>query len=371
MKALEMELPRQRDPLEQKLELLCPRHRRKLIHIIFGGTASPQNGLLVCTEACVYEIRRGIPRFVSRNNYAAAFGQQWQTYRKTQLDSFTGSSYSQERLERCLGAPLKSLKGKKVLECGAGAGRFTELLIGQCDSLVAVDISLAVEANLDNCEGRGDYLLCQADINASPLPHGFFDVVICLGVIQHTPWPEQTIANLALHLKPGGLLVIDHYTYTSTLNRIGQYLTLAVPLRTVLKRIARRQPYLALRLTSALTAVCDPIRRRTCRYPWLDRIASRLFPSACYYRTFPLLSPKTLYNWNELDTHDMLTDWFKHLRSKTEIEACLQGLGFEEMDVQLCGNGIEAHAYLSDAGSSSASIMEPSVAIEPALTGVA
>jgi SAM-dependent methyltransferase len=253
-----------------------------------------------------------------------------------------GHHLSRERLERCLGAAVGTLKAKAVLECGAGAGRFTELLAAECEALVSLDLSSAVEANLRNYTARKPYLLLQADINHSPLPFGVFDVVVCLGVIQHTPSPEQTIASLAQHLKPNGLLVIDHYTVKSIVHRLGQFFTLAYPLRAILKRLSRIRPDLALEICALLTAICDPIRKRTCRIHWLDRVVSRLLPSACYYAIYPEVDPRIVYEWNKLDTHDKLTDWFKHFRSPEEIRRCLEHLGFEDISSTYGGNGVEA-----------------------------
>jgi SAM-dependent methyltransferase len=249
------------------------------------------------------------------------------------------------RLERCLGTPLEALKGKTVLEVGCGAGRFTELLIDHCEFLVSMDLSNAVDANLDNCSGKRPYLLIQADQSRSPVPLRLFDVVICLGVIQHTPSPETTIESLAKHLKPGGLLVIDHYTLQHSLSRLGQYLSVGYPLRAVLSRVS---PALGLRATITLTAICDPIRKQTCKVPWLDRVAARLFPTACYYPLYPELHPAITYSWNELDTHDGLTDYYKHFRSPEQIRACLTGLGLVDVWCSTGGNGVEARARLSE-----------------------
>ena len=276
-------------------------------------------------------------------HYASAFGSQWKTYQRTQLDSFTGTTISRDRLERALGAPLTTLKGQHVLEVGSGAGRFTEWLLRAGAVLTSIDASSAVEANRANCASLGPYALLRADVNASPLRPQSFDVVICLGVIQHTPSPEQTIANLARHLRPGGLLVIDHYTYRHQWGWIGQRLTLRAPLRVVLRRLARRRPALALRATKTITALCDPIRKRTCRYPRIDRIAERIFPSLCYYGVFPL-PDEVIYAWNELDTHDQLTDWYKHRRSLNEIHGLLASLGMRDIKCQYAGNGVEARA---------------------------
>src|SRR2546422_729870 len=84
------------------------------------------------------------------------------------------------------------------------------------DALVsAVDLSAAaVETNRRNIGDRANYTIAQADIRALPFPAGAFDVVVCLGVLQHTPSPERSLAALWRMVAPGGLLVLDHYTWT-------------------------------------------------------------------------------------------------------------------------------------------------------------
>ena len=311
-----------------KESLVCPIHRRPLLFPASLGSSEGvpwADGAISCPEGCRFEVIDGIPRFVTQSNYATAFGVQWKRYRRTQLDSYTGLPISRVRLERCLGMPLKDLAGTTVLEVGAGAGRFTELLIPACGLLVSTDLSAAVEANLANCREGRPYLLVQSDINKSPLPYRAFDVVICMGVLQHTPSPEETIKSLAAHVKPGGLLVIDHYTRRNRLSRIGSWITLARPLRAILKRLS---PERGLQATIRITAICDPIRRLTCKISWLDRIVGRILPSACYYNLYPELDPAIIYEFNELDTHDALTDFHKHYRSCGELKACLEALGF-------------------------------------------
>lgn len=73
-----------------------------------------------------------IPRFVNDDNYASAFGEQWKLYRLTQLDSYTKSTITYDRMKRCMGIKMfESLRNKLVLEAGCGAGRFTEILLEQ------------------------------------------------------------------------------------------------------------------------------------------------------------------------------------------------------------------------------------------------
>ena len=69
-----------------------------------------------------------------------------------------------------------------------------------------------------------------------------------------------------------------------------------------------------------------------------------MLPTACYYGAFPDLPYHIVRELNELDTHDGLTDWYKHRRSPAEIERYLQSLG---LTMELCargGNGVEARA---------------------------
>src|SRR2546423_1146834 len=151
---------------ELKQKVLCPRHRTRLnsTPAFSANRGVPfKDGDLTCPEGCRWRIERGIPRFVSPGTYASGFGYQWQRYQTTELDSYTGHHHSRERLERCLGGPVGMLKGKAVLECGAGAGRFTDLLVAECEALISLDLSSAVEANLRNCTDRKPYLLLQAD----------------------------------------------------------------------------------------------------------------------------------------------------------------------------------------------------------------
>jgi SAM-dependent methyltransferase len=326
--------------------LVCPIHRTSLDcdegFLTIDGPPWP-DGRMTCPHGCRWAIRDGIPRFVSGDSYASSFGLQWKRYPRVELDSATGRSYSRQRLERCLGTALESLHEKVILECGSGAGRFTELLVQDCRALVSVDLSAAVEANLNNCRQLKPYLLLQADMNASPLPFRYFDIVICVGVVQHTPSPEATLRNLSRYVKPGGQLVIDHYTRPRglSLRSVLWYADLAYPLRAVLRRL---RPEHALRATTLLTAFCDPIRRRTCRSRAVDRIARRVLPTACYYNKYPELDPRVLYEYHQLDTFDWLTDRYKHFRTPDQIRACLEGLGLQVLNCELAGNGVEARA---------------------------
>ncbi len=249
------------------------------------------------------------------------------------------SSISRDRLARCLGGSLDVVTARSVLEAGCGAGRFTEILLAAGARVFAVDISDAVVASHANFGGTPGYFVCQADILELPVAPASFDVVICVGVIQHTPSPERTIAALARQVAPGGLLVLDHYS-------VGHPLPPA-------RRLARAallklRPKAAGRAALAVAKALLPFHRAlwgTNRFQRrLRRYIQTLSPVVDYYDAYPQLSREILTEWALLDTHDTLTDRYKHLRSKDEIRRCLESLGLEHIEIDEAGNGIEARA---------------------------
>src|SRR5262249_33597381 len=166
---------------------------------------------LFCARCgAVYPVVNGVVRFVDREHYAGSFGFQWNTHRKTQLDSQTGLPLSRDRLFQVSGWPT-DLRGQTILEAGSGAGRFTEVLVRTGARVLSFDLSTAVDANFANNSQHDNLFLFQADLLAIPVRPGSMDKVICLGVLQHTPDPAASFASLARYVRPGGTLVIDLY----------------------------------------------------------------------------------------------------------------------------------------------------------------
>ncbi len=275
------------------------------------------------------------------DNYASSFGLQWNEYRTTQLDSFTGLTISKDRLTRILGGSLDIVKGKKVLEAGCGAGCFSEVLLEAGSDLFAVDLSTAVDANYKNCSKYPKYFVCQANILSLPLKTEQFDIVVCVGVIQHTPDPEQTMTALCAQVKPGGMLVIDHYTY-------GYPTTLS---RWLLRAILLRMPNsFSLRFCKFMTVCLWPLHemfwavRTVPLLRQIRRIFLHISPVVDQHDAYPRLGP-LLKTWATLNTHDTLTDVYKHLRTADEIKNHLLKCGMINIDTIYAGNGVEARAY--------------------------
>jgi len=262
---------------------------------------------------------------------------QWKRYHLTQLDSYSGLPITQDRIRRCLGEQLwQNLAGKHVVECGCGAGRFTEILLQRGALVTSLDLSEAVEANQQNFPQTHTHRIAQADILQLPFQPGQFDVVFCLGVVQHTPRPETTIAALSEQVKPGGTLVIDHYTYN-----LSEFTKTAGIIRFLLKSLP---PEEGLRWTERLVDVFLPLHKNMRHSRAAQMILSRISPVLCYYQAYPQLNDKMQYQFALLDTHDSLTCWYRRFRTRTQIERTMKSLGLEDVVCQYGGNGVEARS---------------------------
>ncbi|MGH3103827.1 MAG: class I SAM-dependent methyltransferase, partial [Gaiellaceae bacterium] len=164
-------------------------------------------------------VRDGIPRFVDDLDYAESFGEQWNRYRRVQLDSQTGRPLSRARFFDGTGWTAAELAGERVLEVGCGAGRFTEILLETGAEVWAVDASSAVDACRRTVGDHPRLHLLQADLHALPFAPGAFDRVFCYGVLQHTPEPAAAFRALVDQLRPGGRLAADVYRKSEYVDR--------------------------------------------------------------------------------------------------------------------------------------------------------
>ena len=168
-----------------------------------------------------------------------------------------------------------------------------------------------------------------------PFADESFDVVICLGVIQHTTNTEKTIADLYKLVKKGGRLVIDHYTFDKS-----NYLRLAPFYRMSLRKktAAYTIPY-----TQKLVKRYLPWHKKFAGNKLMSVLLNRISPVISYYTAFPQLNDAQQEEWALLDTHDSLTDWNKRFRNKKEITNTLTAFGAVDIWCAYGGNGVEAN----------------------------
>jgi SAM-dependent methyltransferase len=307
-----------------------------------GLPLDQQRTSLVCGQGCSYEILNNIPRFVTLKNYASSFGLQWNMFRVTQLDSYTGLTISRDRITRIAGGTLEVFKGGKTLEVGCGAGRFTEIILEAGGWVFAIDLSEAVEANYLNCSKFEHYFVSQADILNLPVLPEQFDIVVCIGVIQHTPDPEMTMKALCSQVKPGGMLLIDHYSkdYPVTLVR-----------RWLRSLLLGTRPDYSMHFIKRLVKLLWPLHQFIYHHRDFEisrrsiPVLMKWSPVVDYHYMYPELDEQKLYEWAVLDTHDTLTDRYKHLRSAEEIESALHSFGMVKVETTYSGNGVEARAW--------------------------
>ena len=169
-------------------------------------------GRLECASGThQFPIENGIPRFVPRDNYAASFGYQWNRFKLEQIDSANGTNLSATRFYAETGWTKDWLKGKWVLDAGCGAGRFLDIASDSEAEVVGWDISSAIYAARVNLAGRNNVHFVQANIYEPPFRAGAFDGCYCIGVVQHTPDPQQTMRTLPRVLCSGGRIAVSAY----------------------------------------------------------------------------------------------------------------------------------------------------------------
>ena len=275
-------------------------------------------------------VRDGIPRFVE-SGYADSFGEQWNRYRRVQLDSVTGKPLSANRLWEGTGWRPEELVGDRVLEIGAGAGRFTEVLLAAGAEVVAVDASSAIEAcHANNPSDRLTAL--QADLFDLPLEPGTFDRVLCYGVLQHTPDPRGAFLAVVEHARPGGLVAADVYRRADYVDRWSSK-SLWRPLTTRMSRDRLR------RIVEWYVPRWLPLDTRLARVPRIGRLLTAVVP--CWNYTGLLdLTPDELRAWAVLDTFDALSPRYDRPQTLESVEEWVQAAGLEDTEVRVGGNGI-------------------------------
>lgn len=283
---------------------------------------------LVCASCQQdYPVRNGIPRFVDAHNYSSSFGFQWKKYSKTQLDSHASVTLSRQRLFEATGWAA-DMSGQLILEAGSGAGRFTECLLNTGARVVSFDSSIAVESNLLN-NGDSDRLqLFQADIHRIPLRAGSVDKVLCLGVLQHTPRPEESFKSLAKMPRRGGELVIDIYRKDLLALLQWKYL-----LRPITRRMDSRVLH---KIVSSVVPPLLPLAKTLRRLG--GRAGARLVPIVEYSHLG--LSAEANKEWAILDTFDMYSPAYDYPQSGRTLLRWFTDAGFDNVEIRRGPNGL-------------------------------
>ena len=266
----------------------------------------------------------GIPRFADVDNYSESFGFQWNRFAATQLHP-----HSSERLWRETGWSPAELHGLDILEVGSGAGRFSRVILQETRAnLYSVDYSTAVDANLRNNGHLAPdrFHLYQASLYELPFPDASFDKVLCLGVLQHTPDFEASVAALVAKAKSGGEVVVDFYPIRGWWTKIhAKYL---------FRPIARRIPHdrllgLIERNAAWLIATHQALSRARLH------ALTRFLPLVDIEEALPKnLSSDELREWAVLDTFDMFSPEFDNPQRTEDVVAMFERAGAKTSHVE-------------------------------------
>ncbi len=299
-----------------------------------GDAGTVLEGALLC-ERCLKEfpVAGGVPRFVPRENYASGFGLEWSVHARTQYDSTSGITASEQRFFGQTHWP-RDLTGKVILEVGSGSGRFTEQAAGTGATVVSFDFSYAVDANYKSNGARPNVLVAQADVFAMPFREAVFDFVFCFGMLQHTPDPGTAFAELPRFLAAGGALCADIYKATA--------------FRAVLHTKYWVRPF---------TRGLEPERLYALVTQWVDF----MWPVASVIRRLPKghsinwrllvadysflgLTGATLKEWAYLDTFDMLAPRFDRPVRAGTFRRWAETAGLVDIEVEYSAHGVVLRA---------------------------
>lgn len=110
-----------------------------------------------------------------------------------------------------LGA-LGSVRGKIVLELGCGAGQWSRALAAEAAGVVGLDLSEVQLSAARRTIGAAPYLLVQGAAERLPFADAIFDVVLSdHGGLSWAP-AHRAVPEAARVLRPGGRLVLCHFS---------------------------------------------------------------------------------------------------------------------------------------------------------------
>ena len=205
---------------KEHLDILCCPNSRESLELqnpVFHGDEII-SGLLV-SGVYEYAIRNGIPRFVDNEGYSDNFGWQWNKWARVQFeDENIGGpmeGYTRTMFKKITEFTENKIKNKVVLDIGCGPGRFIDIVLEMGGTPIAVDYSSAIDAAKNNFKNRGfadnRILFIQGDALNLPLRDGAVDYSYSIGVLHHTPSPEQGIFEAFRVTKSDGEFAISLY----------------------------------------------------------------------------------------------------------------------------------------------------------------
>ena len=106
---------------------------------------------------------------------------------------------------------------QKILDIGCGNGWLSTLYRLPGDEMHGIDISAL---NVERARSRGVRAILHNVENGLPYEDSFFDIIICVDVLEHLFFPEKVVKEMHRVLKAGGILIIGVPNLYCLRNRI-------------------------------------------------------------------------------------------------------------------------------------------------------
>lgn len=211
----------------------------------------------------------------------------------------------------------ESLRGRLVLDVGAGSGRHSYEANRLGAKVVAIDVGDAIHVARRNLPP--EVATVQADAEELPFVDAAFDVVMAIGVLHHLPDPRRALNALARLVRPGGYVHIYVYWIpASAWHR--SLLRLVTAARRATTRIPRRLlRALSYPVAATLFGIFVIPYRITRREPRLRRVAEALPLKA--YADYPF---GVCVN-DQFDRFSAPIEW---RFTADEVQAMLEAAGF-------------------------------------------
>jgi SAM-dependent methyltransferase len=238
-----------------------------------------------CWDACVDKA------------YPRSFARQWVLWEQGKLGDpnlVYGNEPKKYLRELLDGTSLgeADLQAMKILEVGYGHGRTLQQLQRLCPNAYGLDLARPPKSS----QLRAGTAIFGNLLNM-PFAPGQFDLVICRGVVHHTPNPSQSFACLAAQVADGGKLFFGgHYE---------PGLKASLQLRNLLPGSWLYPEPVLLALASILSAAraaLESVQNRTLSFEAFRR-------SYAHYKLdiFDVMTPR----WSSLHDQKEVTGWFK------------------------------------------------------------
>ncbi|MFZ2803657.1 MAG: methyltransferase domain-containing protein [Patescibacteria group bacterium] len=317
------------------LEIFCSPTTGKplqLTQATYDDQGCIESGQLITQDGQeTYPIVRGIPRFVEKEQYASSFGYEWARWPRLQFeDQNRGTAmhgYTQNMFDQVTHFTADSVRGKMVVEFGCGSGRFLDRVRALGGCAVGLEMSTAADVAAENFSQDQEHVcVVQGDVLHPPFRPEVFDDGFTIGVLHHTPNPEEGLRQLARTVKPGGNVICRVYS------RHGFYaypsVRIARAMHRLLANIVGKKP--ADRCFTAYAAFSAHVL-----YPLLQAV--RAIPLAGKYVAAGLERYVVVNvnlpdaRWRMLDVFDAMTPYYASTHTTEEIRSWFQHAGITSL----------------------------------------